>query len=316
MIGFGYRKLAKQYGLAITKGVAYGSLNGYTSNLFEGSGYKCIHIATRFPEFGKQEQLQSAIHDVNISKDYGVRNLTFGPRYISIVFTDTVGTTKKIQAFIEWFYPLLTQYGALGSDKCLECGTEVTEGGWYRGKGLAARLHDACAAHIQSELDFDYQQQQDEDTGSYFTGLLGALGGAILGAIVWALVLSLGFIASLVGLLIGWLAEKGYCLMRGKQGKGKIVILIFAILFGVLLGTVAADIVTLAQMISAGELPGYTYGEIPDILLQLLRTSSDYLTGAIKNIGMGLLFAGIGTFALLRKTGREVSSTKIKKLGK
>ena len=67
--------------------------------------------------------------------------------------------------------------------------------------------------------------------------LLGMAAGAALGAVVWAIVLSFGYIASLVGLLIGFLAEKGYSLCKGRQGKGKIAILILAVVFGVVLGT-------------------------------------------------------------------------------
>ena len=54
--------------------------------------------------------------------------------------------------------------------------------------------------------------------GSYVTGLIGALVGALIGAVVWCLVMQLGIIASLVGFVIGWLAEKGYTILRGKAG--------------------------------------------------------------------------------------------------
>ena len=39
------------------------------------------------------------------------------------------------------------------------------------------------------------------------------------------------------------------------------------------------------------------------------------MSGVISNTLMGLLFAGLGVFALLRKAGAEVADTKFKRLG-
>ena len=83
-------------------------------------------------------------------------------------------------------------------------------------------------------------------------------------------------------------------------------ILILAIIFGVVAGTIAADAVSLAQMIGNGELPGWTMADIPEMLLILLE-DAEYLAATAKNILMGLLFAALGVFALLRQTGKEVS---------
>ena len=122
--------------------------------------------------------------------------------------------------------------------------------------------------------------------------------------------LNLGYVASVVGLLIGWLAEKGYNLLHGKQGKAKVLILILAVIFGVLLGTFTADAITLAGMIGGGELPGFAMGDIPGIIMILLADDAEYRAATIGNILMGLLFAALGVFALLRKAGKAVSDTK------
>ena len=56
MIGFGYRKLAKEYGMTIKHGVAYGNMHGYPATLSEGMGFKivaserCDNIAFLFYE--------------------------------------------------------------------------------------------------------------------------------------------------------------------------------------------------------------------------------------------------------------------------
>lgn len=251
---------------------------------------------------------------MDLDREYRVKDLLIYPKSISVVFLDNPGTMKKFRAFIDWFYPLLGQHNATKANICPECGGEMAVESWYLMNGVALCTHETCAQQMQAELDQDEQQRQEEDTGSYAQGFVGALFGAVLGAVVWALVLLLGYVASIVGLLIGWLAEKGYNLFKGKQGKGKVAILIVVIILGVCLGTLAADGVTLAQMIGEGELIGWSYGDIPSAILLMLATDSEYLTATLSNMGMGLLFAGLGVFALLRKAGQEVSGTKMKKL--
>ena len=57
MIGSVYKKFAKENGLKVAKGVAYGSLRGYASTLSEGIGYKQIQIVTIFPDMEKLNEL-------------------------------------------------------------------------------------------------------------------------------------------------------------------------------------------------------------------------------------------------------------------
>ena len=309
MIGSGLKKFAVENGLQVSHGVAYGSLRGYASTLSEGSGYKQIIISTKFSDPVKQQELQAVLNQKNITKEYRLQSLLFAPNGIRIVFSDTVGTMKKIAAFVDWFYPLLPEYGASNADFCSECGGQLTGGTWKMVNGIAFHMHESCAQHLRDEIAAENETRKQEAEGSYGMGLLGALLGSAIGAIVWAFVLLAGYVASLVGLLIGFLAEKGYTLLKGKQGKGKIAILIIAIILGVVLGTFAADAITLVQMINNQEL-NIAYGDIPAMILLVFSNDAQYRSGTLSNILIGLLFAGLGVFALLRKTGKEVADTK------
>ena len=51
MIGRGIKKLAEEFGLRISSGVAYGSLMGFSSTFSEGSGYKSLVITTKFSPY-------------------------------------------------------------------------------------------------------------------------------------------------------------------------------------------------------------------------------------------------------------------------
>lgn len=310
MIGSGLKKLAKENGMTVSNGVAYGSLKGYAATLSEGSGYKQIVFTLQFTEAGKSDELLAKVNQRNFGREFRVKNLSIAPNGVVVVFLDNPGTMKKIYAFLDWFLPLLRESSATGTNICTECGCEVTAGRWVLIDGVAFHLHDSCVEKVKRQTEEEEHAQKEADTGSYVTGLLGSLGGAAIGSVVWAIVLNLGYVASVVGLLIGWLAEKGYNLLKGKQGKAKVLILILAIIFGVLLGTLAADVMTLGGMIAGGELPGFTYGDILPLIFMLLTEDAEYASATMSNILMGLLFAALGVFALLRKTNKAVSNTK------
>lgn len=310
MIGSGLKKLAQANGMQVAHGVGYGSLRGYAVTLSEGSGYKKIDISTKFPDPAKLQQLQAELNAKNLTKEYRVQTLNFFPAGVQIIFTDNPGTMKKIEAFIDWFFPLLTQAEACGADVCSECGTQTTGGCWKLIDGMAFHMHETCAEKTRQALAAADESRKQEATGSYGTGLIGALLGSAIGSVVWAIVLNMGYVASLVGLLIGWLAEKGYNLMKGKQGKAKVVILIVAVIIGVLLGNFLADYITLAQMVRSGELEDWTMGEIPLLIFLLLVGDPEYLSATVITVLQGLLFAGLGVFALIRKAGKEVADTK------
>lgn len=318
MIGKALKKLALENGMTVANGVAYGSFRGYTATLCEGSGWKRIDFSVRFSDPAQKASLLDEVGnlgDKQLNKRYRVTQFAVSEKLIQISFLDNPGTMKKMMAFLDWFVPLLDTYGASKAEFCTECGLEILEGNWILVDGVCHHVHSACGDKIQRQIEEDNQQQKEERTGSYLGGAVGAFLGAALGAVVWAVVLYLGYVASLVGLLIGWLSEKGYTLLKGKQGKGKIVILILAIIFGVLLGTLAVDAFSLGSMILAGELPGWTMGDIPVMILVMFMESPEYLQGTLGNMALGLLFAALGVIALLRKAGKEVSGRKFVKLG-
>jgi len=309
MIGPGLKKFAQENGMNVASGVAYGSLRGYAATLSEGSGWKQIVFTTKFADPADLQQLQAVLNQVNIAREYRVQNLTLTPNSVQIIFTDNPGTMKKIEAFVNWFVPQLEQFSASRADVCAECGAQLTNGCWKLVDGVAFYMHESCAQKVREQVAGENQARKQEDTGSYGMGLLGALGGSLIGSIVWAIVLNLGYVASLVGLLIGWLAEKGYTLLKGKRGKLKIVILIAVIILGVLVGTVAADVFTLMDMINNNEIL-LDKEDILLFILQLFAADEAYRSATITNMLMGLLFAGLGAFAVLRKAGKEVADTK------
>ena len=317
MIGKALKKLAAENNMTVANGVAYGSLRGYAATLCEGSGWKRIDFSVRFSDPARKMEFLDAtggLGDKQLYKLYRVNHLGVSEKVISVIFHDNPGTMKKIMAFLDWFIPMFDAYGASKADICAECGLEASDNCWIMVDGVCHHVHNACGEKVQRLIEDENQREKEERTGSYLSGALGAFLGAALGAVVWALVLFAGYVASIVGLLIGFLAQKGYDLLKGKQGKGKVVILILAILFGVLAGTLAVEVVTLVGMINAGELPGIVVGDIPALMLTMFIEAPEYLRATLANIGLGMLFAGLGVFSMLRRTSKEVADTKFVKL--
>lgn len=314
MIGSGLKKYAQENGLKVAKGVAYGNFRGYAVTMSEGSGFKQVVISTRFTQAGADDAMLAELNSADVQRTYRVQQLNVAPNGIHIIFTDNPGTMKKIMAFMDWFMPLLDKYGATRWNICTECCTEIHAGRWVLIDGVAFYMHEACASSVKMHIEQSEQMEKQQDTGSYATGAAGAFGGALLGAVVWAIALCVGFVASVVGLLIGWLSGKGYDLMHGKKAKGKVVILILAVIFGVVMGTFGGYAASAWMEINAvlaeeGE-AAITFAEFVSFYSLFLQ-DAEYVGYMIKDVVIGLLFAGLGVFALLRKTSAEVSGTKI-----
>ena len=311
MIGTGFKKLAQENGLKIASGVAYGSLRGYAATLSEGSGYKQIILTTKFADPARQQWLQGQLNGENLRRTYRVQGINWDTEGVQIIFVDNPGTLSKIRAFMDWFFPLLDQSSASKANVCAECGSTAENGCWKLIGGTAYYFHSACGEKAAQAIASQEQENHAQDGGSYATGTVGAILGSLLGAALWAAVLLSGFMASIVGFVISWLSGKGYDLCKGRQGKGKIAVLIVTMILGVVIGNLAAEYITVMQLIDAGELVGAAHSDILPIILATAQNDAEYLTYLGGNIAMGLLFAALGAWTVIRKTNRDVSDTKI-----
>lgn len=315
MIGSGLKKFALENGLSVDSGVGYGNLRGFQVTLSEGSGYKQIIINTKFPDVEKLNSLQATLNSVNLQKDFRIQQLSFATNGIVIVFLDNPGTMKKIEAFTDWFFPLLAQAEAYGADICPECGAPLNgDSVWRKVSGIAGCYHTVCAEKLSQELADEQEAKEQADNGTYVSGIIGALIGALIGAVVWALVLNAGYVASIIGLLIAFLADKGYDLLKGRQGKGKVVILVASVILGVAVGTILAVVLELAAAISDGSLLGYAMGDIPSLIIDNMANNPNFSAIVYENFGQGLLFAAIGVVFFIVQAAKKVTPPKMTEL--
>ncbi len=309
MIGSGLKKLALENGMKVDAGVAYGILRGYAAAMYEGAGFKAINVITKVPDAEKMRALMNALNDAQKRKEFRIGGVNIDTCRIQIAFTDNPGTMDKIRAFLDWFFPLLDEAEAEKGNICGQCGGMIVdEGTWVLLNGNVCHIHSACVNKVQEQISSENTRRKEETTGSYGRGAVGALLGAALGAVVWAVVLMAGYLASLVGLLIGFLSIKAYDLFKGKQGKGKIAILIIAVIFGVVLGTVAGYGLLIAKVMNENGTDMAYYAQVAELVLQ----DSEVIGEMIQNLVLGLLFSGLGVYGLLRRESKSVADMKMK----
>lgn len=314
MIGSGLRKLAKENGMRMDHGIAYGNLRGYAASLCDGNGVKQLIVTTKFPDLQQKTQWMSSMNAQNLNQEFRVQNWQALDDAIVIIFRDSPGTMKYIGKFLDWFFPLLKDAGATGANICTQCGSALDDGdGWKQVGAAAYHLHGRCAERMMETAAAQLQQSQLEDNGSYASGFVGALLGGVLGSVVWGLVLTLGYLASVVGLLIGFLAERGYHLLHGRSGKGKLVILIVVLILSVILGTFLGEC---GMVYRALQEEGYTpaLSELPGFLSMIIELEPAAMTEILSNLGLGLLFALLGAYYMLKRTHQETSIMKMKDL--
>lgn len=310
MVGSKLKKFAAENSFVVRSDLAYGNLRGYAACVYEGMGFKALTITTSFTDVQGMAALKQFISQRNLQKDFRIRSMEINAHNISVVFVDNPGTMKKIYSFIEWFMPLLGQYSATGCDICPACGGQISAGQWVMAGGRVYYVHDTCAARMGEDFKQEHEIKKANDTGSYPAGFFGAFLGSLLGSVVWAVVLTGGYIASVVGLLIAWLADKGYKMLHGKNGKGKIAALVISVIFGVAFGTFLSQYFEVWKLISNGELIGFTTADIPRIISATFANSEKYRNALLFDSILGLGFAALGSYGILKKTGEEVSPTR------
>lgn len=155
------------------------------------------------------------------------------------------------------------------------------------------------------ENNYAYVQEAEEKKGSVIGGIIGALVGAAIGAVAWTLVGMLGYIASIIGFVIAFLADKGYDLLKGRQGTIKMIVLIVCVVLAVAAGTLGTYVWTIhneynEQLSELTELDKklYVIASEEEFMRDVL-SDSEVQGEMIKDSALGLVFGIIGSVGLI-----------------
>lgn len=298
MVGSGIKKYAEKNGLTVKNGVAYGIYRGYMMTLQEGSGWKSADFAVCMSDelTGTLQGQLGALLDDKTKKEYRIMSVGVSTRRVSVRFVDNPGTMGKMEAFIDLICDKLSACEVPGQNYCAQCGMVIDSAFSAVDvmlEGAVYQMHSGCADSV--ERDVDAARQAVQAQGNMLTGIIGAVLGGIIGAIPWAIASFNGWFVGWLGFLIGLAAKKGYELLKGKECKAKAVVIILVSILSVVLAEFAGW--TVAFMM---EVEGATVMEGLQFTLYFLSADPEIQSSFIGNIVLGLVFAGLGIFDLVR----------------
>lgn len=166
------------------------------------------------------------------------------------------------------------------------------------------------------ENNYGYVQEAPEKKGSIIGGIIGALIGAAIGAAAWTLVGMAGYIASIIGFVIAFLADKGYDLLKGRQGVCKMIVLIICVVLAVAAGTLGTYVWSIHNeyneqylALSEYEKEYYVIATEAEFMKDVL-SDSDVQSEMVKDSVLGLVFGIMGSIGLIRsaKNGKRKAS--------
>ncbi len=211
---------------------------------------------------------------------------------------------ENVETLLNEFSAWLVQNGYYSG--CSFC--PATEELGYTEQG--GRVMEACDECHQRLAGIVEEFKAERDTaGSYVKGALGAAVGGLIGIIPWVLIGMLGYVAALSGLIMSWLSYKGYQLAHGKRGKGMVWVLVVVLIVFTYIGVMAS---TYVSIVNQAKDAGY---ELVDnafwIVLTLPFTPNEDVGVIWGQLAMGWIFAGLGSFGLIRRANREGSGKDI-----
>jgi hypothetical protein len=163
MIGFGYRKLAKEYGMTIKHGVAYGNMHGYPATLSEGMGFKIVAFTSVF-ESDEDGQAFADQLDEKMFEKCRVIHCDIGTGLILFVFEDNPGTMRRIREFLDHVFEILDGLHVLGIDHCHHCDKPIMgASSWKLVGNVACQFHPECVEAAIEEMKKEFAEDDEDD---------------------------------------------------------------------------------------------------------------------------------------------------------
>ena len=336
MIGPGLQKLGQELNLKPSGGKLCGIIQGFPAALWEGVGYKAVTLG--LGSYDKEGVKPPDPETLLTKPRTGYRIIQYatnGP-VLAVVFYDTIGTMKRIRAYLEAELPALRNGGFTGAAKCAKCGEAMgdeTPALLMLGENPIA-VHERCAYEAQSNIlqSLDEKEREEriaETELRHSTPLapVGAVLGGIVGSLPWILLTVWGYVASIAAVLIALCASYGYKLFGGRPGKKKLVLVIVLTILLVPVAHVAGTICQFAYQIHTGEIQtawgipqdALVPSDAPGIFLEIFADPegrAELMGSFAKDFAMAYLFTALGLWAVWRKLASENLKPKRAKLSR
>jgi hypothetical protein len=317
----------REWGLQKEKSRIFGWVNGFFITFGLQLGTMRLHVflppAPEAPNpEGQGDALRGAEAVLALESDikaYGLSRISTWNQgsSIGIMLRGNTKTFKMLGAYITGATAKLAALFPAAQKTCAHCQAPLT------GPGVPVRIrwdifpmHDHCADALAAEAAW----HKEPPKGRLLPGILGAALFALAGAVPWAAVYALGYMTSLVGILIGFLINKGYDLLGGRQSRAKVAVVLLFIFLSVALGHAAGMTYHISKTydeLTAGLPRDGIISRLEFVRLtweELLRPQGEALGEMIRDYGLGVFFALLGCSGTLLQVLRNTAPAKPKRL--
>ena len=140
---------------------------------------------------------------------------------------------------------------------------------------------------------------------SYLRGVAGAALGGIAGVVLWVLVNFVANFSFISGVPMAYFAYKGYHLLHGKHSRRMFVILFAALILFTYIAVMACEGINVYRARMDADFSTSLFREISGMMSALLNPDMYDTVFLWMRLGIGLLFSGLGGFALVLRFRRE-----------
>ncbi len=306
-------RLANLAGYAVYGGAAYGRTNGIYFNVIPNPDGHDVTVRAyirpietlTFRDTGRGRGIDLMRINSYLSvrrRDYDNSDAQADERSLWLTL-EGEPSADKLSEFLYEFSRFLSDSGYVSS--CTMC-PQTRNLSYKVDKGQVLEVCASCAELHSETLQNTVQQRNIKE--SNIRGAAGAAMGGIAGIVPWVLLNFVGYIAPLGGLIMAYFAYKGYRLMHGKRSR-----YMFTIIFAVLavftyIAVMACEGINIYRArLDAGYATGL-FKEIGGVMTGVLH-SDIYDTELLwMRLGIGLLFSGLGAFALVLRSRRETAA--------
>jgi hypothetical protein len=210
--------LARMRGWYRSKSCVFGVYEHYLFTIEEGLGYKSVfaHVA-EIPE----DTADRLADEISLRKsEIGVDEVAVDTDGVCLKFNEAFRSipANRLTAAMDFLIHLLRHHRLLPSDTCERCGT-ADNLHYYSIKDEGVLYCPTCHRALVESLKTERHTWEREEK-QYLRGAVGAAVFSIIGVAAWiALAVLFNRISSAFAFVYVFLAERGYRLFGGKQGR-------------------------------------------------------------------------------------------------
>lgn len=299
------KQYLRDHGLSISFGTfGFGTLYGCPVTIFD-DGRICIETGIDNGLFVVQNAL--SIHSGEIDGQ-AVKEVTAEGTVIIIHVGGSLRGEKKVAGYVaqvcDAILPDLADQ--VHPVPCPVCGLPTDDNCIARLSGSrVVYLHEDCLKQLTME---NYEAAMADS--NVLGGIAGAVGGMLLGALAWGFVMNLGIFSAPFALLTAILTVKGYDKLKGRPGALRTVVVIVCVILSIFLGTAGCYAWQLHEIWAESYKDLITEkvffaGAIPDLF-----RDSEVKIMMVKDVGLGLLFAALGSAGFIARARRDIDKVK------